>query len=151
MLYEQYITPQQGGVTSIIEKKALPAPAGKEVEIRKKPEKRGMKRRWGIFSETIPLTPTPANPDPSVLNSGSNDQVNGNSSNGHGNIQNGTSTASPPNSDELPVTNGMKQAEVVEPDLLFSAEERHILQRCAKRMSLFITACFLQLEHSHSG
>ncbi len=26
-----------------------------------------------------------------------------------------------------------------------------ILQRCAKRMSLFITACFLQLEHSHSG
>jgi hypothetical protein len=25
------------------------------------------------------------------------------------------------------------------------------LQRCAKRMSLFITACFLQLEHSHSG
>jgi len=26
-----------------------------------------------------------------------------------------------------------------------------ILQRCAKRMSLFITVCFLQLEHSHSG
>ena len=25
------------------------------------------------------------------------------------------------------------------------------LQRCAKRMSLFITACFLQLEYSHSG
>ncbi len=25
------------------------------------------------------------------------------------------------------------------------------LQRCAKRLSLFITACFLQLEHSHSG
>ncbi len=25
------------------------------------------------------------------------------------------------------------------------------LQRCAKRMSLFITVCFLQLEHSHSG
>jgi hypothetical protein len=26
-----------------------------------------------------------------------------------------------------------------------------LLQRCAKRMSLFITACFLQLAHSHSG
>ena len=26
-----------------------------------------------------------------------------------------------------------------------------VLQRCAKGMSLFITACFLQLEHSHSG
>ena len=29
--------------------------------------------------------------------------------------------------------------------------QRAMLQRCAKRMSLFITACFLQLEHSHSG
>lgn len=28
---------------------------------------------------------------------------------------------------------------------------RRDIQRCAKRMSLFITACFLQLEHSHSG
>ena len=26
-----------------------------------------------------------------------------------------------------------------------------LLQRCAKRMSPFITACFLQLEQSHSG
>ncbi len=96
--------------------------AGKEEELLKKPEKRGMKRRWGFFSEAIPLTPTPANPD----------LVNGNSNNGHDNSQNGTSTASPPISDELPVTNGMKHAEVVEPDLLFSAQERQIID-CMSR------------------
>jgi len=138
-LYKQYITPGQGGVTTVTEEKVLPDPAVVEEEKRKKPEKQGKVWEWnfnwriGKGSKLIPLTPEPAaSPDPSILKSGSN----GNGNNGHGNNQNGPSTASPQSSDELPQTYGMKHAEVVEPDPLFSAQDRHILDCMARGLPI---------------